>query len=70
MKDENEKTKIEKGKSLVRRKFLSQLGFSLVLPFLKERLKDGTGLCLYIREVIRDMLCLMIDEKSYLVDVE
>ncbi len=64
------KTKIEKEKSLIRRKFLRKLGFSLAVPCLKEKLKDGTGLCLYIRETIRDMLCLMEGKKSCPVDVE
>ncbi len=70
-KDENEKTKIEKVKSLITRKFLRRLVFSLVVPFLqKKKLKDGTGLRLFIREVIRDMLCLIKGEKSCPVDVE
>ncbi len=48
-KDENEKTKIEKEKSLVWRKFLRQLDFSLIVLFLKEKLKDGIGMRLYVR---------------------
>ncbi len=70
VKDENEKTKIEKEKSLLRRKFLRQLGLNLVGPFLKEKLKDGTGPHLYIREAILDMLCLIEGEKSCPVNVE
>ncbi len=64
-KDENEKTKIEKEKSLVRWKFLRQLDFSSVVPFLKEKLNDRIGLCLYIREAIRDMLRLIKGEKLF-----
>ncbi len=69
-KDENEKTEIKKEKYLIRRTFLRQLGFSLVVPFLKEKLKDGTGLHPYIREVIQDLLCLIKGEKSCPVDIQ